>query len=1062
MVALKSIRVGRMSPCGLRGLLVAAMAVLNITAIALSGLGLSELRSSATKNAETRTQNFALAVDQSVGNEINKIDLMLRSVVAGLSGENHQALARINQNQTIREMFKTHRALILETEGWNIADAEGRVIFVANSLVSPGDSVSGRDYFNELKSGRSDELVVSKPLVSQRTGNLVLVLARAIRNIHNEFLGVVIAPLPVSSIEKLLVEFDVGAYGYLVLRYADLSFIARPRHGNSLIGDVSGTPIGDKKVSSELREFVQSGAEKGTYRGVRPYDGRPHVASFRALSNAPLVAIASIAESQFLAEWNYTAQKFIAFVVLFLLIGNGAGVLLFRLLKNQQRDAQLLRESHARLETSLRELGERDSALLSAQEAGELGTFTLDLVLGDWHVSDMLRSIFGLPREKRLSLGDWWNRVHDDDRESLRKYLQDNASAKCDVFDREYRVTRFGNGKTLWIHTLAKLKLDKDGAAVLLKGTIQDVSRRKYAEEALWLANEVFEHTSEGIIVLNRDFRIVATNPAFSAITGYSACEMRGKSPNVLNSGAQDEEFYSRRQKILAECGCWAGETVNRRKNGSLYVQYSRVSAIRDARGEISHFCSVISDISELKESQRRLEHMAYHDELTGLTNRKILTDRMQQAIAQCRRREGEILGVCYIDLDGFKAINDQWGHDVGDALLREIAERLKCCVRSGDTVARLGGDEFVVLFCNLRREGELDIAVSRLMEVVSESYNLAGVAVEVTMSVGVVAFPSDETEEPDVLLRHADQAMYEAKRAGRNRVQYFDPNSERVATERHRLCSQLTDALKRDELRLYYQPKVDLRSGAVVGVEALIRWQHPRLGLLLPGQFLPAMETTELVQPIGEWVLHEALRQRQRWRAAGVDLPVSVNVFPRHLQRPDFVEKLRGILDAYPDLDPSDLELEILETTDMDDIEAISARLDECMRLGVRFSLDDFGTGYSSLTYLRQLPASTVKIDRSFVQDILDDVDDELLVSGIVGLVQTLGKKAVAEGVESIEHGIPLLHSGCDYAQGYGISVPIPADEVCRWLHSWKPPDLWMNAAAPEILNLRPRELAA
>lgn len=1028
--------------CNLYGLLVAGLIFLNVTVVALTIFYLSELHASAVRDVETRTQNFALAIEQSVGNEISKIDLTLRAVVSGLSRESPRSLARIRENRPLLEMFSSHRQVLPETEGWIIADAAGKVLFAANSPAGPGDSIGTRRYFAEVRASRGDRPVISKPLVSSHTGNHVIVLARPIRNPHGQFLGAVAVPLPLAHIEKMLSEFDVGPLGYLVLRDLDLGHVARVRHGNPAWGkDVA---IGDASVSAALRPLVESGVDRATYRGERPYDGRRHVASFRRLDNAPFIAIASIADAQFLADWIETSEKAIGFLMLFLVVGNGAGAVLLRLLGSQQRDANRLRESHWQLERSLRQLEERDSALLSAQEAGALGTFTLQLSDGAWQISDTLRAILGLPGELPLSIGMMWNLVHDEDRKSLKMFFQDDVLTRHRALDQEYRVKRFGDGKVLWVHALGKLQLGDDGVPTHIRGTVQDISRRKFAEEALWLAIKVFHNTSEGIVVLDRDFRIVETNPAFSAITGYSADELRGTRPEALSAGVQDEAFYRQRQRLLADTGTWSGESVNQRKDGTSYVQYSRISAIRNARGDISHYCGVISDISELKESQRRLEYMAFHDELTGLTNRKLLTDRLQQAIARCRRNAGEVLGLCYLDLDNFKTVNDQWGHDIGDALLREIAERLKRCVRSGDTVARLGGDEFVVLLCDLAHRSEVDRAVSRMMQSVSSPHQLNGLVLTATMSVGVVVYPWDETDEPDVLLRHADQAMYAAKRGGRNRVSYFDADNERQATERHRMSGRVAEALAGNELCLHYQPKVDMRSGAVIGVEALIRWQHPQFGLLLPGQFLPSVESDDLTQALGEWILHEAMRQRRRWQDVGIRLPVSVNIFPHHLQRLDFAERLEALLMAYPELDPGGLELEILETTDLQDVEEIALRLDACMRLGVRFSLDDFGTGFSSLAYLRLLPAHTVKIDRSFVRDILDDLNDELLVHGMVHIAESLGKQVVAEGVETIAHGVALLRCGCHLAQGFGIGTPMPADDLEQWLFSWEQPDAW------------------
>lgn len=451
-----------------------------------------------------------------------------------------------------------------------------------------------------------------------------------------------------------------------------------------------------------------------------------------------------------------------------------------------------------------------------------------------------------------------------------------------------------------------------------------------------------------------------------------------------------------------------------------------------------------------LRDSQRQIEHMAYHDRLTGLPNRALLADRLRLALAQADRA-GSVLGVCYLDLDGFKPINDEWGHDVGDALLHQVGQRLLEHVRAADTVARIGGDEFVVLVCGARTEAELVEAVQRLLDAVALPFRLNDWATaSLTMSVGVAIWPQEQIDDPDALIRHADHAMYEAKRSGKNRIHIFDPAAERRLREHVELQAGVKTGLDRGEFLLYYQPKVNMRDGRVVGVEALLRWQHPLRGLLGPAAFLPAVEDNELVVVVGEWVLREALRQMREWAQGGlVQMAVSVNISGRHLQRPDFVERLESILGDFPDVDPTLLELEILETTVMDDIDEMSRRIVDCSALGVSFALDDFGTGYSSLAYLRRLPAHMLKIDQSFVIDMLSNPDDMALVQAIIGMAHTFKRDVIAEGVESVEHGQALIELGCDLAQGYGIARPMPATAFTVWVKGWSMPSAWQATAA-------------
>ncbi len=450
-----------------------------------------------------------------------------------------------------------------------------------------------------------------------------------------------------------------------------------------------------------------------------------------------------------------------------------------------------------------------------------------------------------------------------------------------------------------------------------------------------------------------------------------------------------------------------------------------------------------------LMNSNARLEHMAYFDQLTGLPNRARLSELMRQAVARCQGGGNGVLGVCCLDLDGFKEINDRSGHDVGDLLLIEFARRLQACIRADDVVARLGGDEFVVLFCGLADEDEARGAVARLILAAAEPYRFGAVRAQITTSVGVTLFPTDGADEPDVLLRQADQAMYEAKRDGKNRMHFFDSAGERRLREHRSKYDRLVQALAQGEFRLFYQPKVDLYSGQVDGVEALLRWQHPQRGLLQPGDFLEVIEASALTLPVGEWILHEALQQLERWQQQGLHLQVSVNVFAVHLQRADFAERLAAIVEAYPEIEPGRLELEILENTVLDDLNEITGRIQRCRKLGVVFSLDDFGTGYSSLAYLQQLPVSKLKIDRSFIRDMLGNPKDLALVEGIVAMAHRLGRKVVAEGVESAEHGAPLLRCGCDWVQGYGIARPMPPEELPGWLARWHMPACWLSTPA-------------
>ncbi|MDD5387936.1 MAG: EAL domain-containing protein [Gallionellaceae bacterium] len=564
----------------------------------------------------------------------------------------------------------------------------------------------------------------------------------------------------------------------------------------------------------------------------------------------------------------------------------------------------------------------------------------------------------------------------------------------------------------------------------------------QHSQEGMRLAASVFDHAREGIMITDAAGDIVDINPAFSQITGFAREEVLGKTPRALKSGRHEPAFYATMWRTIIEEGHWLGEIWNRRKTGEEFPERLSISPIRDPAGAISHYLGVFTDISLVKQQEQQLQHLAQHDALTGIPNRVLLADRMRQAIAQARR-SGNLLAVGYLDLDGFKPINDTYGHEAGDRLLVEMARRMSEALRSGDTVARLGGDEFVLLLQDLGDVEECEATLNRLLGVINQSTLIDGQVASLSASIGVSLYPSDD-EDPDTLLRHADQAMYAAKQAGRGRYTFYDVEGDRRARTHRETQERIRLALENQEFELFYQPQVNMRGGEMVGAEALIRWRHPERGLLTPAVFLPVIENTELDIALGEWVLQKALSQLATWRERGLDIHVSVNISAHHIQRPDFLEKLMACLAAYPDVSPRQLELEILETAALEELAHVSEVIRTCQKLGSDFALDDFGTGYSSLTYLKHLPVHTLKIDQSFVRDMLRDPDDLAIVEGVIALAEAFGRDIVAEGVENLESGLLLLQLGCAVAQGYSIARPMPADDLPDWIAKWDTPHAW------------------
>ncbi|MGR5222548.1 putative bifunctional diguanylate cyclase/phosphodiesterase [Vibrio parahaemolyticus] len=589
------------------------------------------------------------------------------------------------------------------------------------------------------------------------------------------------------------------------------------------------------------------------------------------------------------------------------------------------------------------------------------------------------------------------------------------------------------HGNEMWLETIKSPMFDQHGELLGILGMTRNVTRRKQVETRLAITSEIFNNFQEGMMITDKHARIMDVNNAFTDVTGYPASEVIGKNPRLLHSGHHEPAFYQELWQQLSDKGQWKGEFINRKKDGSVYPQMATISAITDDNDDLLHYICVFEDISNQKAHEEKLRRMAFFDPLTNLPNRAHLSSLLEQSI-ESGQRHNEQFATLFLDLDHFKHINDSKGHLYGDRLLTQVASRLTQVLNHRASIGRIGGDEFVIIVSGYESEAQLLDTVDETLSVFNMPFNLdTHDSLRVSASIGVALYPQDG-KDSETLLKNADTAMYLAKKKGRNGYAFYSPDLTYSSVVHVKVQSALHDALEKRQLSLVYQPQYKLGNQSLLGVEALLRWNHPELGLIPPDQFIPIAEKTGLIHRIGTWALTEACRQGRTWLDKGVQFgKMAVNVSALQLQRRDFVPQLIRIL-RESRLPAECLDIEITESFLLTDRDQAVERLDQLRRLGIEISLDDFGTGYSSLAYLKGLPISKLKIDRSFICDVPEQRDSNAIVQAIIALGETLSLTIVAEGVESIQQVEYLSAHGCHYGQGYVFSKPVSAEQI-EWL---------------------------
>lgn len=674
-----------------------------------------------------------------------------------------------------------------------------------------------------------------------------------------------------------------------------------------------------------------------------------------------------------------------------------------------------------------KDLKNSQTDLEMSQELAHVGSWSWDLTTNVVTGSKELYRIFGLnPETFKGNLFEYNNEVtHPDDRERVLRSIEQNRQADTEITQLEYRIIRpDGAIRNVWAY--GKAVFDQNGQLYKRMGAIQDITDKVQAVSDMQKLSRALEQTDELVMITDREGRIEFVNAAFENVTGFLRNEITGKLPNILHSDIHDKKYFSELWSIILKGDSFRDVIVNKRKDGTTYCEEKTITPLLDINGNITHFVSTGRDITERIQDQKHMEFLAHHDALTRLPNRTLFSDRLNHAL-QRRHDNNEKLALIFVDLDRFKMINDTLGHEVGDQFLQLLSTRLLNCLRADDTIARLGGDEFAILLENIHSGEEVAGIARKILESFTKPVTVDNLDLFVTASLGISVFPMDGTDS-QTLLKHADTAMYRAKDLGRNSFQFYSSDMSTKALERLTIETSLRHALEREEFVLYFQPQYDLFQQRVVGMEALLRWNHPEFGLIAPEDFIPILEEIGLILDVGAWVLHHACEHAQRWNNNGLTpIRLSVNVSTRQFGSAQFVDTVKAALQE-TQLDPQLLELEITESILLQNHPHIQKTFNALLDTNVRLALDDFGTGYSSLSYVKRFPIDVIKIDRSFIRDITTDADDASIVEAIIAMANSMNIEVIAEGVEIEQQQVFLLERGCHIIQGFLVGPPIEA----------------------------------
>ncbi len=945
--------------------------------------------------------------------------------------------------QRIEEATHYRNYFIIGPDHINVASSLDRKIGVENLLVEQLLSLAGT---------WAGQPVISLPTRSdipltdnhgRRVSDLPsMFVAAPIRNNADEVMAVFIFHLdPEEGFTNILKQGRIGKTGETYAfdsearlisqsrfddRLQEIGLVPTGEYGmlNILLRDPGENIIENGRVSVTLNQQPLTHMAESALRGetgvdvdgYRDYRGVPVVGAWTWDTELGLGISTELDVQEAYQTLSATRAAIVTLTVLALILLISATAV-YSLYRQRKQSEEALRKS--------------EKTLSAMFEQAAVGVALLESHSGKFiRVNKKFCDIIGYSEEEMLFL-DFMAITHPDDLQEDLDNMQLLLDGKIREFSMEKRYFRKDNS-IVWANLTVSPMWKVGAQASNHVAVVENITQRKLAEEELRRAASVFDNTDEGIIVTNAECNIIMVNKAFTDITGYKADEVFGRNPRLLQSGRHDASFYQTMWVTLKRDNQWRGEIWNRRKNGDIYPVSENINIVRDEKGRIANYVSVFTDISILKESEQRLIQHAYHDTLTGLPNRLRFMANLEQATESAKRNNHKV-ALLFLDLDGFKNVNDNFGHDIGDQLLITIAERLKSCVRSEDTVARLGGDEFTIILTKITKSEDAGLIADKIIDAIRKPIILNSHTINTSTSIGISIYPDDAVDEEE-LVKAADIAMYNSKVTGKDGFQFITAKLALRRSKHMQIEQNLRKAIENKEFELYYQPQVNLKDGKIVGLEALIRWNHPDYGQLLPEEFIHVADDSNLINAITDWVLRVALSDQEYWSNIGLKrLCIAINITGRQISSEESVEGFLNILkELKPEPNTLQIDLEISETS-IESTERTIGSINSLKDRGVMFAIDDFGSGYSSLSRIKQLPIEALKINRSFISKIADNDDDKAIVAAIIAMAHSLGLRAIAEGVETQLQFDVLRALNCDEIQGFYFSKPVPASEIPR-----------------------------